>query len=144
MADIFGWSEYRHLMTAPPAFGIGALRMRAMPPLSDLQQRVCRQFKAGFLPCDESLKVGISRDFDPLQFPINGLRHPPEGTTNGWYLWSGEHFSEAPDFFVPLHAWHLHQRCPELLKYLGLAPGWRFLIAPGHEDVWFDSNLLSV
>jgi hypothetical protein len=29
-----------------------------------------------------------------------------------------------------------------LTKYLGLAPGWRFLIAPGYEDVWFDEILL--
>lgn len=25
---------------------------------------------------------------------------------------------------------------------LGLAEGWRFLIAPGHEDVWYDASLL--
>jgi hypothetical protein len=25
-----------------------------------------------------------------------------------------------------------------------LGPGWRFLVAPGQEDVWFDPNLLSV
>ena len=24
----------------------------------------------------------------------------------------------------------------------GLPPGWRFLIAPGHEDVWYDGSLL--
>ena len=29
-------------------------------------------------------------------------------------------------------------------EMLGLGPGWRFLIAPGHEDVWFDANLLNV
>jgi hypothetical protein len=27
-------------------------------------------------------------------------------------------------------------------KYLGLALGWRFLIAPEYEDVWYDTNLL--
>ena len=30
------------------------------------------------------------------------------------------------------------------LPYLGLAPGWRFLIAPGYEDVWYDEKLLLV
>ena len=115
-----------------------------MTSLSDLQKRVCQNFEASFLPCDESLKIGISKDFDPRQFPINGLRHPPSGYTAGWYIWSGEHFSEAPDFFNAIHVWHLHERCPAIMKYLGLAPGWRFLIAPGWEDVWFDSNLLNV
>lgn len=60
------------------------------------------------------------------------------------YIWSGENFSEEPGFFVPWHAKHLHDRYPEIAKYLGLAPGWRFLIAPGHEDVWFDANLLNI
>jgi hypothetical protein len=108
------------------------------------QKDVCRKFGANFLQCDGSLKVGISKDFDPLQFPINGLRHPPEGDTTGWYIWSGEKFSEEPDFFVVLHAWHLPDQYPELVKYLGLGPGWRFLFAPGHEDVWYDANLLNL
>jgi hypothetical protein len=25
-----------------------------------------------------------------------------------------------------------------------LGPAWRFLIAPGYEDVWFDPSLLNV
>ena len=115
-----------------------------MTALPDLQKSVCRKFGANFLACDESLRVGISRDFDPLRIPINGLRHPPEGNMTGWYIWSTETFSEANDFFNVLCASHLHEVCPEILKYLGLAPGWRFLIAPGYEDVWFDENLLNV
>jgi hypothetical protein len=93
---------------------------------------------------DDRLKIGISRTFDPAQFPINGLRHPSQGDTTGWYVWSGEKLSTDADFFIPLHALHLNDRCPEIVKYFGLAPGWRFLIAPGHEDVWFDPNLLNV
>jgi hypothetical protein len=30
------------------------------------------------------------------------------------------------------------------MKYLALPPGWRFLIATNHEDVWFDAALLDV
>lgn len=112
--------------------------------LGDVQNTVCRKFGASFLQCDELLKLGIGRDFDPRRFPINGLRHPPEGDTTGWYIWSGEDLSEEPDFFVSWHAKHLYDRYPEIAKYLGLAPGWRFLIAPGHEDVWFDANLLNI
>ena len=29
----------------------------------------------------------------------------------------------------------------QIKKYLGLAPGWRFLIAGDYEDVWFDERL---
>jgi hypothetical protein len=115
-----------------------------MDSWSGAQKEICKKFGADFLPCGEALVVGISKDFDPSRFPINGLRHPPEGQAAGWYIWSGEEFSEAPEFFVPLHAAHLRDHCPFVLKYLGLAPGWRFLLAPGQEDVWFDPNLLHV
>jgi len=30
------------------------------------------------------------------------------------------------------------------MKYLGLAPGWRFLVAPNYEDVWEDYDLLKI
>ena len=76
--------------------------------------------------------------------PINGLRHPPEGDTTGWYIWAGENLSADADFFVPLCVVHLDEWCPEAIPYLGLPPGWRFLIADGHEDVWFDPSLLDI
>src|ERR1700761_2856647 len=98
--------------------------------LIDQQKRVCQNVGANFLPTDELLKIGISKDFDPLRFPINGLRHPPERGTTGWYLWSGEDFSDAPDYFVPWKTKHFNERYPGFAKYFGLAPGWRFLIAP--------------
>src|SRR5258708_39365660 len=72
---------------------------------SDIQRSVCQSFGASFLQCDEFLKIGISKDFDPQRFPINGLRHPPSGDTAGWYIWSGE-YSHEPDFFFPLHTKH--------------------------------------
>jgi len=107
------------------------------------QLAVCAQHKVDFAPSPDKLKVGISRNFDPVGFPINGLRHPPQGDTTGWYIWSGEEFSQEPGFFVPLHVKHLPERCPELMKFLGLPPGWRFLVAPGYEDVWKDAALLN-
>jgi hypothetical protein len=90
------------------------------------------------------LKVGISKNVRDGIWPINGLRHPLEGDTTGWYIWAGEQFSTDPDFFVPLHVEHLKEWCPLVLKYLGLAPGWRFLVANGYEDVWQDITLLDV
>ncbi|WP_422652960.1 immunity protein Imm33 domain-containing protein [Archangium sp.] len=42
---------------------------------------------------------------------------------------------------IPLVA-HLADWCPLALKFLGLPPGWRFLVAEGHEDVWEDPTLL--
>jgi hypothetical protein len=114
-----------------------------MSAIEKLQQGVCRKFGAPFHASAANLKIGISKNFDPQNFPINGLRHARAADTTGWYVWSGNQFSESSDFFVPLHVEHLIERCPEAVKYLGLAPGWRFLFAPDHEDVWFDAALLN-
>jgi len=112
--------------------------------LSQIQRATCAKFGASYVAVDERLKLGITKAFDPTQYPINGLHHPPERDTTGWYIWSGQKFLEDPDFWVPLHVFHLHDRGLEFMKYLGLGPGWRFLIAPGYEDVWFDSKLLDI
>jgi hypothetical protein len=84
----------------------------------------------------------VSRDLRDGGWPLNGLRHAPEGDTNGWYLWVGEELGGTDDFFVPLHVEHLVDWRAEALPYLALPPGWRFLLAPNHEDVWFDQTLI--
>ena len=107
------------------------------------QEEVCRRFGAPFAAVAPDEKVGISANVSSSSWPVHGLRHPAQGDTSGWYIWAGE-FKGESSFFQPLHARHLVERCPEVLKYLGLAPGWRFLIAPDHENVWYDESLLKV
>jgi hypothetical protein len=94
---------------------------------------------------ERDLVLGVSRSLlqHGWSWPVHGLRHPPEASTSGWYIWTGD-LSSAPDFFVPLHARHLVERLPEVAAYLSLPPGSRFLIAPGHEDVWIDESLLDI
>ena len=77
------------------------------------------------------------------QVPLHGLRHPRGEGVSGWFLWCGE-YSEDPNFFQPLCAKHLPERCPDAVEFLALPPGWRFFLGPGHEDVWFDPELLDV
>lgn len=72
---------------------------------------------------------------------MNGLRHRRQSDTSGWYIWGGV-YSEKPDFFVPLHAKHLNERCPEITKLLGLPPGYRFLLVGDYLDIWYDASLL--
>lgn len=103
------------------------------------QRRVCRRFAAEYLAAPPELKVGIALATIGRQ-PLNALRHLPVGDTSGWYIWAGE-WSGDPEFFQPLHVAHLDSRCPELLPYLGLAPGWRVLLAPNQEEVWFDPSI---
>jgi len=47
-----------------------------------------------------------------------------------------------PDAFVPLHVEHLAAWRPEILRFLGLPPGWRFLTDGSYVDVWYDAALL--
>jgi hypothetical protein len=102
---------------------------------------VCERFGARFSESSSESKVGIALETLELA-PLNGMRISPDPGTCGWYIWGGE-YSAAPDFFQPLHVAHLQEQCPQVLPYLGLAPGWRFLLAPDHEDVWFDLKLLN-
>lgn len=114
-----------------------------MPPEPTREQlEICERFLVepdAPLP-DEKLGLG------PMDsYPVNGLRHPHEPGTSGWFIWSGEEIDQAdPSFFAPLHVGHLERRHPALLPYLALPPGWRFQIGPDYEDVWFDASLLDI
>jgi hypothetical protein len=85
--------------------------------------------------------VVVADNVETGAVPLNGLRHRA-GTTSGWFIWAGREPAVEAGYFKAIHAVHLIERCPEAMSYLGLSPGWRFLISPGHEDVWFDSSLL--
>ncbi len=113
--------------------------------VKSIQRELCRLYNAPFFEAPGHLKLGIAENVRSGLQPINGLRHPPEGDASGWYVWAGEALPEDEDFFQPLHIDHLDEWHPGLQKYLGLAPGWRFLIdSNGHEDVWEDPTLLEV
>lgn len=106
------------------------------------QKIICDKYEVEFYESPPFLKVGISQNVKDGIMPINGMRHKPEGDTTGWYIWAGEEFSSAPDFFVPLHVEHLNEWSPLIIKYLGLPPGYRFLVTNDYEDVWKDESLL--
>jgi len=116
--------------------------MEQLKSLKDQQIDVCNKYQTIFFESPDNLKIGISINVREGAIPINGLRHFPEGDTTGWYIWGGEEFSEDPDFFVPLHVEHLKEWRPIILKYLGLPPGWRFLITEDYEDAWNDPSLI--
>lgn len=107
--------------------------------LEKLQQATCQRFGATPLACPANLKVGISWNVRDGELPVHGVRMAPEGDTTGWYIWAGE-YSDSADFFVPLCVEHLEEWQPLVLPYLQLPTGWRFLLAPDHEDVWCDEG----
>jgi len=107
------------------------------------QKLVCQKYEAPFVYAEPNLKVGVSKNIQGHAGPINGIRHIVEKGTSGWYIWAGE-YSTEPDFFVPIHVEHLLELCPIAIKYLSLAPGWRFQITDIYEDVWEDRSLLII
>jgi hypothetical protein len=111
--------------------------------IDEAQKVICKQYAAEYVPAPGDSKTGFARSTKGL-IPINGLRHPAEGETTGWYIWCGEVFSEAADFFVPLHTYHLYEEYPEIGRLLGLPPGFRFLLAGDYLDVWYDEALLKI
>jgi hypothetical protein len=108
--------------------------------MSNDQRNVCERFGAEYAPPEASQKVGIS--LASLEnVPLHAVRLSPENGTCGWYIYGGVYSTDA-DFYQALHVGHLIERCPNILPYLALPPGWRVLLAPDYEDVWFDGELL--
>lgn len=106
------------------------------------QQDVCLKFGSEVYGINNSLKVGIA--IKTLnQTPIHAVRHNEENGTTGWYIWGGE-YSDSNDFYQPLCAEHLADYCPQIIKYLALAPGYRLIIDnAGYEDVWHDPEVIA-
>jgi hypothetical protein len=100
----------------------------------EIQRDVCQAYGAEYLAASEQLKVGLSRSVVEGQRPLHGVRHMPEGDTSGWYIWAGD-YSTAEDFFQPVHISHLQEWQPVVTRYLGLAPGWRFLLVPEEDYI---------
>jgi hypothetical protein len=112
-----------------------------MPRATTEQAAICARFHSGVASPSPHEKVGIA--LSTLNSPpLNALHHKPEGGTCGWYIWGGEKPSTEPEFFEPLCVEHLAEHAPSLIPYLALGPGWRVLLTPEYEDVWFDQALL--
>lgn len=94
---------------------------------------------------DDMMLIGLGRNFQP-NLQINGLRHNPTKIYSGWFIWSGDDFDVSDShFFEPTHTFHIIELTPFIFKYLGLPPGYRFLIDKyGYEDIWFDEQLLEI
>ena len=104
------------------------------------QKRVCQRYGFPWIPTAGDQNVGLADAVRTGGIPINGLRIGPAGLSCGWFLWVGE-MTQDPDFFKPVHARHLADIRPVLLKYLGLPPGCRIQVDDqGYEDVWLDDE----
>ena len=109
------------------------------------QKQICEKYKVDWADIDTTLFLGLADNVTSDEIPVNGLRYPPQGTTCGWYIWAGGEIPDRDDFFKPICVKHLEELKPEIIKFLGLPPGYRFLTDnKGYMDVWEDKNLLDV
>lgn len=100
------------------------------------QFAVCRQH--GLAPCEPEAMVALALSTVDAR-PIHGARIAlPENGTISWFLHGGEPSADA-GFYQPVHASHLRDVLPGVMKYLWLPPGSRFIIDDaGYEDVWVE------
>ncbi|WP_426078701.1 immunity protein Imm33 domain-containing protein [Janthinobacterium sp. PSPC3-1] len=104
--------------------------------INENQQQICaRHGLAAQAP--EAMVAVATASLD--QSPIYGTRIAlPENGTISWFIHCGEH-SDAADFYQPLHTAHLRELLPQVLDYLALPSGAKFILdRDGYEDVWME------
>ena len=99
-------------------------------------QEICAAHGSPFVPPSPLDKVAVSLGTLNLQ-PLNARRVSPERGICGWYIWGGGsgRNSRAAGFFETMPVAHLLERCPQIMPFLALAPGWWVSIAPGGPEI---------
>ncbi|MDK2127072.1 immunity protein Imm33 domain-containing protein [Parachitinimonas caeni] len=102
------------------------------------QRDVCAKYNSPEFEIDEGGMVAVALSSIGKN-PIYGTRiEKPENGNVSWFFYCGD-YSEAPDFFQPIHTSHLDEILPSVKKYLFLSPGFKFIIDDeGYEDVWME------
>lgn len=98
------------------------------------QRHICDKYHLPAQPPEAMVALAIG---SLAQSPIYGTRIDlPENGTISWFIHCGEH-SDAADFYQALHATHLQEMLPQVLDYLALPSGAKFILdREGYEDVW--------
>jgi len=104
--------------------------------INEGQQRICDKYGMPAQAPEAMVALAIG---SLEQSPIYGTRIAlPENGTISWFIHCGEH-SDALDFYQPLHAAHLREMLPQVLDYLALPSGAKFILdREGYEDVWLE------
>lgn len=98
------------------------------------QREVCDKFG---MPAQVPEPIVALATESVSQSPIYGTRGQiPEGGNVSWFIHCGE-YSEADDFYKPVHISHVIETVPQVARYLCLPVGATFIIDDsGYEDVW--------
>ena len=112
-------------------------------PLQELiseQKLLCEEFESPYIEVhgDDVVAVAVQT---LNQDPIVGIRKTPETPENvSWYIYGGE-LQDGADFFETMTIKKLQDVIPEVLPYLALNIGYRFMIdGDEYEDVWKEGD----
>ena len=107
---------------------------QSIAQIHENQRRICDKYGLPAQAPEDMVALAIG-SLD--QSPIYGTRIDlPENGTISWFIHCGAH-SDASDFYQPLHAAHLTELLPQVLAYLALPSGTKFILdRAGYEDVW--------
>ncbi len=82
------------------------------------------------------ISVGVYEGLD-----VEAVRYPSPDHMTGWWL-TTELYNGNTDSLNVVHYYHLAFSRPDIIKYLALPFGYRF-IKDKEYDIWFDDNVLS-
>ena len=108
----------------------------------ELQKDICKRFGATHFACSDDQFVYFALESKGY-LPVNGERVRGKGEESGWYIWCGAHKKDSEAFFQKVSVYELSEMVPLAYAFLGLPPGFKFLIAGGHQRAWLDENLLA-
>ena len=118
--------------------------MTQKSPLEELiaeQKLLCEEYDSAYIQVQGDDVVAIAVD-SLNQEPIVGIRKKPETEENvAWFIYGGE-LGEGQDIFQTMTVRELQDILPEVLPYLALAEGYRFMIdREDYEDVWKEGSI---
>lgn len=101
------------------------------------QRWVVERYGAEFDPIEEEDLVAVSASIMASGTAVDGVRYPPVGPNSGWIL-TEPGFSGTVDDLEHHHAYHVAASRPDIERYFGLPPGWRFEWSNDGEAVFRD------
>ena len=113
--------------------------MQKLSPLQELiaeQKLLCEEVGSAYVEVsgDDVVAVAVNT---LEQEPIVGIRKKPESVENvSWFIYGGEQVSNE-EAFETMTVRELQDIMPDVLPYLALEQGFRFMIdGDDYEDVW--------
>ena len=112
----------------------GVMESQHQAAMIAIQREMCARYGLPDTPVEDTVALATGT---LGQMPIYGTRvEPGDGDNISWFFHCGK-YSDADNFYQPVHTEHLPQMLPFVVKYLRLSPGTHFIIDDrGYEDVW--------